>query len=79
MANGDQQQIAKLLRLNGLGHILERATLRELNGPADHPRWFVEDNGNPASLGVELPQNLGGSASRDGQMNQNRANAMRFE
>jgi hypothetical protein len=79
MANGDQEEIAKLLRLNGVGHILERATLGELDGPADHTRGFVDDNGNPASLGVKLVENLRGGASRDRQMNQDRADGVRFE
>ncbi len=79
MADGHRQQFAQLFGLDGVGDVLKRSALCELERLADHARRFVEHDGNPASFVVDLPQNFGGSTIRDGQMDQHRANGLRFE
>ena len=79
MANGDREQFAKLFGLHGVGHVLKRSALGELQRPAYHAGRFVEDDGHAASFVVNLPQHLGSGQIRDGQMDQDGANGMRLE
>ncbi len=79
VADGDREQLAQLFGFHRVRDVLKRSALGEFERLADHARRLVEHDGNPAALLVDQLQHLGGGTIRDGQVDQDRANRLRFE